>query len=265
MYPAKLNEDGALEEIYKPAIYIDTNFLRYYFIYEGTEELVDDRGNPVNYNNSKNYISFEAKTNDIIRNVVGYKDYLEDFAYIRRIAIYHLSNASLIISPISFLELYKIHAEISFKEFCAEALGAKHIQRMGVKEVGNCLSKIYKKYLENKENDVLSNIVQSTVFNMSFARAHGLEGIFYVSDLNLILYEGDIGNFLWILAYLQLDTTDILHLHAAKLLNCDYFATFDSGFTKNSQIIEKFTGIKIISTSKDVIQVLEENRKVSNT
>jgi hypothetical protein len=44
---AKLKDDGTLEEIYSPSIYLDTNFLRHYYLAEGMEDFVDDDGNDV--------------------------------------------------------------------------------------------------------------------------------------------------------------------------------------------------------------------------
>jgi hypothetical protein len=47
LYPVKLKNDGTLEDVYRPSIYLDTNFLRYYYLAEGTEDYVDDEGNEV--------------------------------------------------------------------------------------------------------------------------------------------------------------------------------------------------------------------------
>jgi len=52
-----------------------------------------------------------------------------------------------------------------------------------------------------------------------------------------------------------------LHIHAAKLLSCDYLASLDAGFSKNKDIIEDSAGIKILSNAKQVIDVMKRNRK----
>lgn len=261
MYPVRFNSDGTLEAVFKPAIYLDTNFIRYYYNYEGADDITNEHGEIFDKKNKHNKKSLEARTNKVFRDILKDKDYFEDFAKIRKLAIFCNSKASLLISPISLLELYKVHAEINFKEFCAYEVGAKRVQRIGVKEVGDCLSKLHEEHLKNKQDNVINNIVQSIVLNMPFARAHGLQGLFCVSNLNFQLSESDVGSFLWYLAHLQLDTVDILHLHLAKELNCDYFASLDSGFKKNADIIKESSGIEILSSTKDVIKILEQNRK----
>jgi len=159
------------------------------------------------------------------------------------------------------LELFKLHAEVAFKDICADSLGAKQIQRMGEKEVGKHLSALYSRWLTDNQNEVLKGLIQDCCFNMSFARAHGLQGTFYISDLSIRITEGDVGNFLWILSFLQLETTDVLHLHSAKKLECEYFATFDKGFASNKQIINEAAGIQILCNAKEVLTILKQYRK----
>jgi len=47
MHPARLTENGTLEEIYKPALYLDTNFLCKYFNAEGTELYFNENGEDI--------------------------------------------------------------------------------------------------------------------------------------------------------------------------------------------------------------------------
>ena len=46
MYPAALKENGELQNKYKPAVYLDTNFLRHYFNTKGAEFYYDEQGHP---------------------------------------------------------------------------------------------------------------------------------------------------------------------------------------------------------------------------
>jgi hypothetical protein len=46
VFPLELKENGQLEDRYRLAIYLDTNFLRHYFNNEGAEFYFDDKGEP---------------------------------------------------------------------------------------------------------------------------------------------------------------------------------------------------------------------------
>jgi hypothetical protein len=239
MHPARLNKDGSLRKEFKPAIYVDTNFLRYYYNAEGAEFSFDENGNTIDppwKDDLPKIPSFNDSRHKLMVDLINPKNYFKDFGCIRHLTTNYLSEASLILTPLSLLELFKLHAEVTFKDIFAESLGAKQIQRMGEKEVGKHLSTLYSRWLANKKNEVLNGLIQDCYFNMSFARAHGLQGTFYISDHNIRITEGDVGRFLWILSFLQLETTDILHLHSAKKLGCEYFATFDKGFASNKDM-----------------------------
>jgi hypothetical protein len=265
MHPARLNEDGSLQKEFKPAIYVDTNFLRHYYNAEGAEFLFDENGNTIDPPWKDDSPEIPSSLNDsrhkLILDITNPKDYFKDFGCIRHLTAYCLSEASLILTPLSLLELFKLHAEVAFKDICAESLGAKQIQRMGEKEVGKHLSALYSRWLADNQNEVLKGLIQDCDFNMSFARAHGLQGTFYVSDHNIRITDGDVGSFLWILSFLQLETTDVLHLHSAKKLGCEYFATFDKGFATNKDIIKKAAGIQILCSAKEVLNILKQYRK----
>ena len=244
---------------------MDTNFLRHYYNAEGAEFLFDENGNsidpPWEDDLPKTSPSSKDLRHKLIVDITNPKDYLEDFGCIRHLTTNCLSKASLILTPLSLLELFKLHAEVTFKDICAESLGAKRIQRMGEKEVGKHLSKLYSQWLTDNQNEVLKSLVQDCYFNMSFARAHGLQGTFYVSDHNIRITEGDVGKFLWILSFLQLEVADVLHLHSAKQLGCEYFATFDKGFAINKDIIKEAAGIQILCSAKEVLKILKQFRK----
>jgi hypothetical protein len=244
---------------------VDTNFIRHYYNAEGAEFLFDENGNSIDPPWKDNSMGIPPTSDELrhklLKDTINPKDNLKDFGCIRNLTINCLSESSLILTPLSLLELFKLHAETVFKNICAESLGAKQIQRMGEKEVGKYLSALYKRCLTEKQNKVLHNLIQDCYFNMSFARAHGLQGIFYVSEHNLQITEGDVGSFLEVLSFLQLETIDVLHLHSAKKLDCDYFATLDKGFANNLEIIRDAAGIQILCNAKEVIKILKKYRK----
>ena len=265
MHPVRLNDDGSLKNEFKPAIYADTNFLRHYYNAEGAEFLFDENGNSIDPPWKDDLPNSVPSSSDLrhklIVDIINPKDYLADFGCIRHLTTNYLFIASLIVTPLSLLELFKLHAEVAFKDICAESIGAKRIQRMGEKEAGKYLSKLYGQWLTDKENEVLKNLIQDCYFNLSFARAHGLKGTFYVSDHNIRVTDGDVGKFLWVLSFLQLEAADVIHLHSAKQLGCEYFATFDKGFSINKDIIHEAAGIKILNSTKEVIRILKQFKK----
>lgn len=260
MHPAKLNEDGALQEVYRPAIYLDTNFLRHYYNAEGAEFCVDDEGNEVEPPWASDFHKKDARK-QMLWDMICKRDTYKDFALLRHYAINCLTKASLIITPIAVLELFKLHAEVLFKEICADAVGVKRVQRWGDREVGKYLTELFKRFLADGEQESVRSVKQDCTFNLSFAQAHGLQGTFYVNDLRFRITDGDIANFLWVPSFLQLDTTDILHIHAAQLLGCDYLASLDRGFSHNRKIIESFANFKMLCSVKEVTDVMKRNRK----
>lgn len=266
MHPARLTENGTLEEIYKPALYLDTNFLWKYFNAEGTELYFNENGEDITPEEDDDDLklppSFEERRYEIIHDVIKPKNEQREYGAIRYIATYGLSNASLLLTPIAWLELYKVQAEIAFKNNCAISLGAKRIQRMGEKEVGKHLSNLYKKLTsEDSENPDLKQLIDDCVFNMSFARGHGFQGTFYICNLNIQISEADVGSFLWALGFLQFEATDIIHLHTAKKLGCEYFVSLDKAFSKNRELINRVAGIKILCNPAEVLTVLKNNMK----
>lgn len=260
MHPAKLNADGSLQEIYRPAIYLDTNFLRHYYNAEGAEFCVDDDGNKVESTWTSDFHKKDARE-QMLWDMICKRDTYQDFAILRRYAINCLTEASLIITPIAVLELFKLHAEVLFKEICAGAVGVKRVQRWGDRDVGKYLTEIFQRFLDDDKQEPIRSVKQDCTFNLSFAEAHGLEGTFYVNDLRFHITDGDVARILWVPSFLQLETTDILHIHAAHILGCDYFASFDKGFSRNRKIIESFASFKMLCSVKEVMDVMKRNRK----
>jgi|AntAceMinimDraft_9_1070365.scaffolds.fasta_scaffold11711_3 hypothetical protein len=266
MHPVSLNDDGTIKEIFKPGIYLDSNFLRYYFNSEGAEYYFDENGNDIKPPwEEDNEPRFEPTQGDrvakVISDLIKPKKFIKDFGRIRHIATNALSMASLILTPINLLELYKIHAEVTFKNICADSIGVKHIQRMGDKPIGKVLTKIYEMASIEDGDETYKDLVKNCHFNTSFAAAHGLQGIFYVEEHKPQITIGDIESFLWLLSFLQLEATDISHIHSAKMLGCEYFATLDKGIFSNKEIIKKSANINVLSSPKELIETLLKYKK----
>ncbi|NVN90989.1 MAG: hypothetical protein HXX11_10340 [Desulfuromonadales bacterium] len=265
MFPVDLDENGQLGDKYKPAIYLDTNFLRHYFKNEGAELSFDALGLPTSppWEDDDPQLppTQEDMSSTIIADLVRPKEFVKDFGIIRNIAINCLSTASLIVTPIALLELFKLHAEVTFKDICADVVGVKQIQRMGDKQVGNHLSHLLRLWHKDRTNEVIKSIIQDCNFDFSFAREHGLDGIFYVENFKMTISDANLGQFLWTLSFLQLEATDILHIHSAKSLGCEFFATLDQGIASNKDSIEEACGLKVLGKTQELIDVLRQNIK----
>jgi hypothetical protein len=194
-------------------------------------------------------------------NLIRTRDSGRDFALIRRYAIHGLTEASLILTPIAVIELFKLHAEVAFKEICADALGIKQVQRWGARAIGEYLTEIFNRAVADDEDEVAKEIKQDCTFNLSFAQAHGLWGTFYVNDLRFRITDADVGRTLWVPSFLQLDAADVLHMHAAHCLKCDYFASIDKGFSRNRSLIEGFAHFKLLCSVPEVMNVMKKHKK----
>ncbi len=264
MYPAKLKDDGTLEEVYSPSIYLDTNFLRHYYLAEGMEDFVDDDGDDVEPPWATDFHEMPPPDLDrrqLLWNLIRKKDSGRDFALIRRYAIHCLTEASLILTPIAVIELFKVHAEVAFKEICADVVGVKQVQRWGDRAIGDYLTEIFNRAVADDEEKVAKEIKQDCTFNLSFAQAHGLCGTFYVNDLRVRITDSDVARILWVPSFLQLDAADVLHMHAAHCLKCDYFASLDKGFSRNRNLIEGFAHFKLLCSVQEVMDVVMKHKK----
>lgn len=264
MHRVKLKDNGSLGDVYSPSIYLDTNFLRHYFLAEGSEEFVDDDGNEVEPSWAQDFpeiSSHDSNRRQYLWKLVHKGSPSRDFALMRRYAIHCLTKASLILTPIAVLELFKLHAEVAFKDISADALNVKTVQRWGDKAVGEYLTEIFNRAIGDPPDKEAQDIKQDCTFNLSFAQAHGLRGTFYVNDLHFRITEGDVGEILWVPSFLQLDVVDVLHMHAAHCLKCDYFASLDKGFSRNKKLIEGFAHFKLLCNVQEVMTVMKKHRK----
>jgi hypothetical protein len=123
MYPVKLRKDGSLPNVFKPAIYVDTNFLRKYENAEGAEFFVDENGKDIEPPFAEDMLGERAQEDPrrkVMLDIIHKPAHdARDYAVLRHIVINGLSEASLVMTPLAVLELYKLEAEVSFKDLSA--------------------------------------------------------------------------------------------------------------------------------------------------
>lgn len=265
MHLAKLQKNGTLPIRYKPAIYVDTNFVRHYELAEGLEMCIDEEGNDIDPPWKDDITDAPLRTENereqiLLKLLGGGNNHAREFAQIRHFTCYCLTKACLIMTPISVLELSKLYSEVTHKNRCAETAGAKAIQRMGDKEVGRQLAKLFEKSLTENKDGAHREMVRDCEYVAPYIGGPELDGIVLVPDLHLRLSLEDVRRFLRLLSLLQLEATDVLHVHAAHLLQCEYIASMDQGLHIARDHIRETSGIQILRSPEEVLNVLQANK-----
>lgn len=250
---------GRLRAKYLPAIYFDSSVLIDYWMTEGLE--TDWTEDPIEKIISENY----PKSLMVVRELLKADKKLQKVVEIRKKLIFGLSKLSAVISPLALLELMEWKAEASFREYASDAAGVHIIKRRSKKEIGDYLKKLLelrrdeiekKKKKENGYSTGLEIIMSDTWLNRSFAECHGLIGLLQADIVNFKLTLDRAWQEPFAYAYLQLGTSDILHILLAQHLGCIYIASFDDDFRRAREIIEEETKIKVLTSPEDILGVL---------
>jgi hypothetical protein len=250
---------GRLRAKYLPAIYFDSSVLIDYWMTEGLE--TDWTEDPIEKTISENY----PKSLMVVRELLKADKKLQKVVEIRKKLIFGLSKLSAVISPLALLELMEWKAEASFREYASDAAGVHIIKRRSKKEIGDYLKKLLElrrdeiKKQKKKENGYstgLEIIMSDTWLNRSFAECHGLIGLLQADIVNFKLTLDRAWQEPFAYAYLQLGTSDILHILLAQHLGCIYIASFDDDFRRAREIIEEETKMKVLTSPEDILGVL---------
>lgn len=250
---------GRLRAKYLPAIYFDSSVLIDYWMTEGLE--TDWTEDPVEKIISENY----PKSLMVVRELLKADKKLQKVVEIRKKLIFGLSKLSAVISPLALLELMEWKAEASFREYASDAAGVHIIKRRSKKEIGDYLKKLLElrrdeiekqKKKENGYSTGLEIIMSDTWLNRSFAECHGLIGLLQADIVNFKLTLDRAWQEPFAYAYLQLGTSDILHILLAQHLGCIYIASFDDDFRRAREIIEEDTKMKVLTSPEDILGVL---------
>ena len=250
---------GRLRAKYLPAIYFDSSVLIDYWMTEGLE--TDWTEDPIEKIISENY----PKSLMVVRELLKADKKLQKVVEIRKKLIFGLSKLSAVISPLALLELMEWKAEASFREYASDAAGVHIIKRRSKKEIGDYLKKLLElrrdeiekqKKKENGYSTGLEIIMSDTWLNRSFAECHGLIGLLQADIVNFKLTLDRAWQEPFAYAYLQLGTSDILHILLAQHLGCIYIASFDDDFRRAREIIEEDTKMKVLTSPEDILGVL---------
>lgn len=249
-----LTKKGRIRKSYLPAVYFDTSVIIDYWLAEGLEVEIGEEDilfeEPPHFGAVREIIRSESR----LRKVVG----------LRKKIIYEEISTTPIITPLCMLELMEWYAGSGFKNLVSDVAGVLFIQKKSRKHIGDYL----KKALELRKKEVkrqkgkpkglstgLEIVMADTWLNGSFAKAHGLAGLYLADVLNFKLTEKKIWQEPSAYAYLQLGIADIMHILFAQHLGCQYIASFDSDFERAKDIIFEETGIAILTKPDDILSI----------
>lgn len=254
-----LTKTGRLQERFLPAVYFDSSVLIDYWMTEGWEvELPEGTI-------ERMMVEHESKDLKIVREVLKSDKRIEKMIEIRKKLLFEEVKVTAIISPLSLLELMEWNAEAAFKQTAAEASGALAIQRKSKKEIGDYLKRLLElrkdeaKKQKGKKHGYstgLEIIMGNTWLNRSFAECHGLQGLLQADIVNLELTIDKIWQEPFAYAYLQIGTTDIIHILLAQHLGCEYIASFDTDFIRVRDIIKEESGMTLLSSPEEILEIL---------
>jgi hypothetical protein len=255
---------GRLKNQFLPAIYFDSSVLIDYWMTEGMDlpnEITEDQRDWAEISHGP-----LAK---IVQDLLRSDARLNKVAEIRKKAMYESIRAIPVTSHAALWELQEWIAESGFKQVGAQVSGMIFLQRKSKKEIGDYLKKGFELWVaegDEKHHDPrtgtsgLELLMQATWINLSFAQAHGLQGVIIAetANFNWPPKQGDGEDpFVdpYMLAFLQLGLADIMHVLMANHLGCRYFASFDSDFRRAKGFIEE-SGMSVLANPEEVLSIL---------
>jgi predicted nucleic acid-binding protein len=252
-----LTSTGKLQKKFLPAIYFDTSILVDYWMTEGMEMPETETDKLMKKN--------ELLHLQVVRDILRSEKRINKVVEIRKKLFFEKVKVTPVVSPLSLLELMEWQAEAAFKQIASEASGTVFIQKKSKKQIGDYLKKALElrkaevKKQKGKKRGVstgLKILMSKTRLNSSFAEAHGLHGLLQVNIVNFRLSVSKVWEDPSAYAYLQLGVADIMHILLAQHIGCQYIASFDSDFARVKDIINEETGISILTSPEEILDIL---------
>ena len=257
--------DGQLLDIYRPAIYLDTNLLIDYWVSEELSGTVDESHDLFTQDTQYqiNEIMCDLlKSDKHIYNAFKLREKISDCIISGRDFRTHL-----VISSLSINELMAWNSKQVFKTYAMESAGPAVIERMSVKNIGDQLLKLLslrnEEMKKNNEESIVAPVSKTPLqvmmsnlwLNPSFAHVHGFSGLVIAPIENFRYLVADSWNIGMLMSFLQIPLSDQLHIFAAKHLGCEYIASRDSDFKRAKSAIEEL-GMKLLNNTDDVMRLM---------
>lgn len=260
-----VRNNGSLLKKYRPAIYLDANFLIDYWISEGYQGPTDPHEILVQQSTSN-------KISELLRNFLNSEKDILGALKIRE-RTYDIvfggarANAHLVVSPLAIHELMAWNARHTFKYLAVESSGTPIMERKSTKDIGSLLGRLLElrrsEMKETGEDFLVApfsktplQILMSDLFlNPRYAQAHGFQGLLLAPLKSFQLNVGDAWNIGMLMSYLQVQLGDALHILAAKHLGCDFIASRDEDFKRAKPAIEELE-MQLLTSTEMILQKL---------
>lgn len=273
-----LTETGRLQDKLLPAIYFDSSVvIDYWMSKEWTELELSGWVGQKDYWVPEGLVKFQknklvqlhddlvSQKREYIKKLLKADIRLSKVAEIRQKLNCGETKATAVISPICLLELAEWYAEARFKQVASEEAGVMFIQKKGKKEIGDYLAKLFSGVIakefettdERKDEVNGEGMLFTETFLNPLAERYGLQGLLKTDIVNFNISVSDALHHTPIsYAYVQVGATDIMHIMLAQHLGCNYIASFDTDFRRVSEIINLTTGMKLLSSPEEILNIL---------
>lgn len=161
-----------------------------------------------------------------------------------------------IYSPLCLLELSKIYSEATFLDYIAEVRSLKLLHRIDYKRIGSYLSRL----AAPNAGDGASLLLGSTRFAVDLLG----EGLAHLCCADIVGFNLHYDDFLFAneLSYLQVESSDIMHLLYARHLGCSWFITLDDELARHGRSYEKQLGLKIVKGYERILRLFRESLRM---
>jgi hypothetical protein len=250
---AEITPKGKLKSDFLPAAYFDTGVLYDYWLVESCLGYCDrrtsaEKGTTPRYHQTILDLVEAGRELDDAKKLVEFIHGNGDNLKLR-----------LIYTPLCLMELSKIYSEATFLDYVAEVKSLKLLQRIHYKNIGRYLSRltaIGRKEHKDGQAHGSDLLLGSTHFDVEFLG----EGLAHFCCADIVNYNLQYEDFLFAneLSYLQVESSDIMHLLYARHLGCSYFVTLDDELARHGRKYEKQLGLKIVKGYERILNLFKE-------
>lgn len=246
-------DDGKILPEYKPAIYLDSSFVIYYWLVEDLDLDKDEL--------KLTEISYYP----LMRKLFKSEEKFEKIFNIREKILSGKNIMTPVVSPLATLELMEWYTESGFRNIAFGAAGYNIIKNMGKKDIGEYVKKLLELRKEEIDKDKLSsknNITELGMLhselwlNRSYAICNGLQGLSEVGIQKFNFSIDETWKLPSLLSFLQIGLADIMHIILAKHLGCEFICSLDSDFTRVKDFVKEELDITILCNLDEILRII---------
>lgn len=213
-----------------PVVYCDTSFL-----FEFWEANPAHEDSPL----EKLYQKFNRKPHlEFIKSLIKTEKRHKALKPLRRLIDDYSAEIKLVSSFFALTELHEKFAEWAMKSLIVEATGIDRVLSKGRKDTGDMIKKVLE-FQDEEKQAIISALIPANLGDELF-------GVEFKDLISCDFTELDFYRRYMPLSLMQIGTTDILHLIAAKKLNAQYFFSYDQDFDRVKEIVKADFGFEII-------------------